>query len=140
MTVVRPAPLLLLAVLLAVTLAPYPESPASASCVGSSLVGDPSVLHRGEEQTIQGQFFHNGCADTQSCGVGCSGCTTDDPESPMQDVQLELRQQGNSWALDTEDATGMGDVTWTFTLPPDVRPGRAQLVADQNQPVVVMVK
>src|SRR6478752_1004318 len=38
MTVVRPAPLLLLAVLLAVTLAPYPESPASASCVGSSLV------------------------------------------------------------------------------------------------------
>jgi len=58
----------------------------------------------------------------------------------MQDVQLELRQQGHSWTLGTEDATGMGDVTWMFTLPPDVRPGRAQLVADQNQPVVVMVK
>ena len=135
----RPALLLLLAALLGLTLAPYPDAPASASCVGSSLVGEP-VLQRGAEQTVEGQFFHDGCGDTQSCGVGCSGCTTDDPESPMENVLLELRQGGQRWTLDTADATGSGDVTWTFTLPPEVRPGHARLVAGDDRPVFVKVR
>lgn len=137
----RPALLLLLAILATAALAPYPDAPASASCVGPSLIGKP-VLHLGEEQTVEGQFFVNGCEDSMGCSTtfGCDDCEYDDPESPMEDVLLELRQQGHRWILQTADAADSGDITWTFTLPPDVRRGHARLVADQNQPVVVMVK
>ena len=63
----------------------------------------------------------------------------------MQDVALELRQDGRSWRLGTADAgtaeeQRLGYVTWTVELPEGVQPGRARLVADTAQPVDVRVR
>jgi hypothetical protein len=138
----RHALLVLLAALLGLALAPYPDSPASASCVGPSFVDDRIVLERGAEQSVEGQWFHDGCADTGSCSavLGCQSCEYDDPESPSQDVELRIAQRGRSWALGTVDAADSGRVTWTFDLPAGIRPGHARLLADGAQPVVVRVR
>ena len=141
--------LLLLVGLLAVVLAPFPAAPVSASCAGASFEGiDRLVLVRGETATVEGRHFVDGCRDTMSCsGVGgCQSCEYDEPpEVPMQDVVLELRQDGRSWRLGTADAgtaeeQRLGHVTWTVALPDGVQPGRARLVADTAQPVRVRVR
>ena len=141
--------LVLLTGLLAVVLAPFPAAPVAASCAGASFEGvDRLVLVRGGTATVEGRHFVDGCRDTMTCsGVGgCQSCTYDEPpERPMQDVALELRQDGRSWRLGTADAgtaeeQRLGHVTWTVELPEDVRPGRARLVADTAVPAVVRVR
>lgn len=120
---------LLLATLLGLTLVPGAPQGADASCVGPSFVDAPTTLRPGRTETVAGEWFHDGCADTQGCTstVGCTHCTTDDPETPQRDVRLTLHQGGRTWVLDTADATGPGDITWRFALPPGVRPGPARL-------------
>ena len=140
--------LLLLVGLLVVVLTPVSSGPASASCAGASFDDvDGLVLVRGEVATVEGSHFVDGCRDTMTCsGVGgCQSCTYDEPpEVPMQDVALELRQDGRSWRLGTADAgtageQRLGQVTWTVELPDGVRPGRARLLAETAQPVKVRV-
>jgi hypothetical protein len=144
--------LLLLAALVGVVLMPVPANTASASCAGPSLGGIGGdvriVLERGATTSVEGRGFVDGCRDTMSCsGVGgCSRCSYDDPpEGPLQDIALEVRQHGRSWALGTADAGTaeeqvLGQVTWRFEVPRGLHPGRARLVADGSQPVVVEVR
>ena len=141
--------LLLLIGLFVVVLTPVAPGPASASCAGASLeVVDGVVLVRGEVATVEGSHFVDGCRDTMTCsGVGgCQSCRYDEPpEAPMQDVALELRQDGRSWRLGTADAgtaeeQRLGHATWTVELPEGVRPGRARLLADTAQPVDVRIR
>jgi hypothetical protein len=145
----RPALLVLLATLLGLALAPYPQPPASASCVAPYLIDEGHlVLERGVAAEVEGRAFVDGCRDTQSCsGVpGCESCEWDDPEpTPYDAVVLRLRQHGHTWTLDTADAGSaaadhLGWVTWTVDLPAGVRPGPARLVADHAQPVEVRIR
>ena len=143
----RPALLVLLAVLLGLALAPYPPQQASASCVGPYLLDEGHlVLQRGEPAEVQGRAFVDGCRDTMSCsGIpGCEDCEYDEPEpTPYDAVVLRLRQDGHTWILDTADATGgnqLGWVTWTVDLPAGGRPGPARLVADHAQPVAAWIR
>ena len=139
---------LLMAGLVGLVLAPFPQSAASASCVGPSLQGaDALVLDRGGAASVEGRFFVDGCRDTMSCSgvVGCQKCRYDEPpEQPQQDIRLELRQRGHSWTLSTADAGTQGDrfgeVTWTFDVPEGVAPGRARLVPEGASPVLVRIR
>jgi hypothetical protein len=139
---------LLMAGLVGLVLAPFPQSAASASCVGPSLQGaDALVLDRGGAASVEGRFFVDGCRDTMSCtgAPGCQRCKYDEPpEEPQQDISLELRQRGHAWVVGTADAgtaedDRFGEVTWTFDVPRGVEPGRARLVAEGAQPVEVVV-
>jgi hypothetical protein len=51
----------------------------------------------------------------------------------MTDVTLVIRQGGQEWELGTQDAgtadDALGQITWETTLPPEVQPGGAVLVA-----------
>jgi hypothetical protein len=140
---------LLMVVLLGLVLAPFPQGTATASCAGPSLQAvEGMVLQRSGTASVEGRFFVDGCRDTMSCtGVlGCQKCTYDEPpERPQRDVRLELRQRGHTWLLATADAGTAeeqrpGVVTWTFVVPEGVRPGRARLVADGAQAVVVVAR
>ena len=144
----RPAFLILLAVLLGLAVAPYPSSPAAASCAGPTLKNvQDLVLARGASSTVEGRSFADGCQDSMSCSAvpGCGSCEYDDPPpTPLQDVELRLRQRGVTWSLGTADAgtaedKRLGWVTWTFDLPPGVEPGRARLIADHAEPVTVRI-
>lgn len=150
MSVVRPffvnrSWILLVAMLLGLALAPFPQPPAYASCAGPMLdLPRRPVLERGTTTTVEGQAFVDGCRDTMSCSAvpGCSHCEYDDPPPrPMQDVNLRLRQGDRTWRLATADAESRGGrVTWTFEMPPGVRAGPARLVADMAGPVRIRIR
>jgi hypothetical protein len=133
--------------LAAAVVAPFPQTPAAASCTGSSLRWlDQLVLQPGSTASVQGENFVDGCRDTMSCsGVpGCQKCRYDEPpEQPQQDIGLELRQHGRAWTVATADAgtqgARFGQVTWTFAVPEGIEPGRARLVAGGTSPVIVRV-
>jgi hypothetical protein len=138
----RPAALLV-AALLAAALAPFPGSPAAASCAGSvlSIAGptDPPELQPGDALTVDGRFFVDGCDDTggQDTFFGCE--EEHETVTPMTDVDLVLRQRGREWPLGTADATRDGDLSWEVRVPAGLRPGRASLVADGAQDLRVRI-
>ncbi|SDD84270.1 hypothetical protein SAMN05421872_111170 [Nocardioides lianchengensis] len=143
----RPLLVLLLA-LLGLAVAPYPSPPAVASCAAPylDLPAEPT-LTRGADSTVEGRAFVDGCRDTMSCSglPGCESCESDGPpERPLRDVRLELVQGDRTWPLGTADAgtaadDRLGQVTWTFTLPADVRPGPAVLQVDGEEQAEVVV-
>lgn len=144
----RPSLLALVAMLLALAVAPFPGSPAAASCVGPYLDGvDGDVVEARATMTVEGRAFVDGCRDTMSCTgfLGCSSCEWNDPPpTPMTDVELRLEQGGRSWSLGTADARSADDevgwVTWQVTLPDDVRRGRARLVTDAGATATIRVR
>ena len=143
-TSMRRSFLVLLLALLGLTLLPG-GGPAAASCAAPT-IEEPTVLVRGTQTSVDGRGFVDGCRDSQGCGVGCGDCEYDDPpEEPYAAVELRLRQGGRTWVLATEDAgtaddDRLGQVTWTFTVPDGVRPGRARLSTEQSGPVAVRVR
>jgi len=124
----RLVPALLLAPLLVL-----PAGGATASCAGPQLTVPEGPLSSGT--VAEGRFFVDGCNDQG--GGSVLGCTTEEPEveTPMEDVELVLVQGGQEWVLGVEDADTaeegrLGQLSWQVALPPDVRPGRARLIAD----------
>jgi len=140
---VRPALLVLLATLLGLSLAPYPQTPAAASCAAPYVGDGRIVLVHGGEQDVEGRGFVDGCQDSMGCSAspGCHSCEYADPApQPSTDVELRLRQAHHTWALGTADADDSGRVTWSFELPAGVRPGPARLLADGAGPVEVRIR
>lgn len=132
-------------------LAPYPSTPASAGCVAPqlSVAGDlgsrqrPVELRRGDEVTVDGKYFHDGCDDTGGGGDSL-GCTTEEPEPepPMQDVDLvllEKRSGSEGLSLAVTDANEDSRATWTFTVPEDAPLGRGILRAETSGDLYVVV-
>ena len=137
--------ILLITALLGLSVAPFPQPPASASCAAPYIKAGPRlVLERGATTTVKGVAFVDGCQDSMGCtvGPGCDSCEYDDPTpKPQQDVALRLRQGDQTWKLDKADAhTAGGRVTWTFDLPTGVRPGPAKLLPDAGEPLRVRVR
>lgn len=143
-TGMRPTFLAVLALLFGLAVAPYPQSPARASCVGPTLaVEKHAVLEQATTLTVDGKWFVDGCADTGTCrtGPGCDDCEPEiEQPEPMTDVYLELRQGGRRFVLGAADAGEDGRITWEFQLPEGVRPGRAVLGATRWGPVVVRIR
>jgi len=145
----RPAHLVLLALLLGLAVAPYPQQPAVASCAGPTVVdAEHLVLERGASTEVAGVGFVDGCQDSMSCSAvpGCDRCEYADPEpTPYVDVRLRLRQDGRTWLLGTADAGTAedgraGQVAWRVEPPPGVRPGPARLLADHARPLTVRIR
>ena len=134
----------LLAMLLGLAVAPFPQPPAAASCAAPSLEAPRRlVLERGGTTTVEGRGFVDGCQDSMSCsvGLGCDRCEYDEPTpQPLRDVALRLRQRDRTWRLGTADADSAGRVSWTFDLPARVRPGRAMLLPGDGEPLRVRVR
>jgi hypothetical protein len=105
---------------------------APASCVGPQITMDAgATAPRGEQLAVDGRYFHSGCADAIEL-TSCSGPRASDPESPSRHVELRLVQGDRSWRLgeaDAGDATTQYAIRWRVTVPDDVSPGAAQLVA-----------
>lgn len=140
--------LLLVAALGGLAVAPFPKTPASASCTGPYFeVAEGLVLERGTTVTVEGRGFAEGCSDSMGCevGPGCDDCEYDDPpERPMTEVALVLRQGNRTWELAVDDAGSAADdrlgwTSWTFEVPADVKPGRARLLASPAQPAPVTI-
>ena len=140
---------LVMAVLLALSLTPYPQPPASASCAAPilSVVDHPDstqiVLVRGTEIVVSGKYFIEGCDDEGRSGstFGCSGDDDVAVEAPMSDVELVLlhgRSTMTQTPLGVADATGeLGSITWTVSIPPDQPLGRAVLKTEGSEPLPV---
>lgn len=148
-THMKRSPLLLLAVLLGLSAAPFPHGPASASCAAPSLdVSDSLVLRRGANAVVEGRGFVDGCQDSMSCSgvLGCDNCEYDDPPpQPLEDVDLRLVQRDRSWLLGTADAGAaengrQGRVSWSVDVPLDADPGPARLVSDHTQPIRIRIR
>lgn len=134
-----PRLLLLAGLLLALSPLGPAAGPAVASCPAPYLELEPGQVLAGSFE-VTGRAFVDGCRDSGGCAqVGCSTrCTWDDPEpQPLTDVALTLRQAGRTWILAETDADDAGRVSFTTTLPPDAKPGRAVLTAVGEGPYVV---
>ena len=132
-------------VLLGMAIAPFPHTPASASCAGPYLEASQRlVLDRGTTTTVEGRAFVDGCQDSMGCSevLGCSHCEYDEPTTtPLQDVTLRLRQGQRTWRVGSENADGdEGRVIWTFDVPAGVSPGRARLLPDGGGPLQVRIR
>lgn len=107
------------------------SGPARADCAAPMLdVTRGQQLPLAGEVTITGRWFKDGCNDVGSChGVlGCQSCDYGPPAKPLEDLTLELHQDGRTWELATADAVGeAGKVAWGFALPHGVRKGAARL-------------
>ena len=57
----------------------------------------------------------------------------------MTAVELVLRQQGREWPLGTADADGDGDISWDVRVPAGLRPGRARLLTEGSEVLVVAI-
>ena len=136
----RPLLVALLATLLGLTIVPFPEDGASASCAAPTFSDERIVLVRGGEQTVEAEGLSDGCEDSESCAVGCDDCQVDDPADPQRDVELRIIQMGRSWTLGTVDADDDHVATWTFELPAGLEPGKARLAATGIRPVEVRVR
>jgi hypothetical protein len=142
----RPA-VLLVTLLLAAAVAPFPGSPAQASCVGPqlSITGQRARLPEVRPAiavTVDGRYFVNGCDDTggQATGFGCAHRTRpQDRVTPMAHVELVLRQHGREWRLGTAEATSDGRISWDVRVPVGVEPGRARLMTPASDTLVVVV-
>lgn len=143
------SPLVLVALLLGLSSAPFPQGAASASCAAPSLdISEALVLERGANAVVEGRGFVDGCQDSMSCSgvLGCDNCEYDDPPpQPLEDVALRLVQRDRSWLLATSDAASaendrQGQVSWSFEVPRDADPGRARLVSDHAQPIRIRIR
>lgn len=138
---------LLVPLLAATGIGLFAPAGAPASCVGPSLevpgvptgspVADPSTgqvltavrLSPGQQLTVRGSYFFDGCNDTSDSSPGCSGPQVRS-QDPSRDVHLVLTQGSRSWDLGTADATGpQYAVSWPVTLPSDLAAGGATLTA-----------
>jgi hypothetical protein len=131
--------------------APLPSTPAAAGCAGPQLSvgGDfggrdsPVTLHRGEEVTVDGRYFVDGCDDTG--GGDAFGCSEDEPEPeiPVEDARLELLESDASedgLVLGEADADDAGRVSWTVNVPADAPLGRGVLRAAFSDGLHVVVR
>jgi hypothetical protein len=152
-----PARLLLAALLLALVVAPYPQSTADASCAAPSLTIDGAdgggralpTLTRGQQVTVSGRGFASGCDDVGSTSTfGCSGDDHADESEPLTDVELVLVQgrpttttRTSLGAADagTADDGQLGQVTWRFDVPADQPLGRAVLKTVGSEPLQVRI-
>lgn len=137
--------ILLATMLFGMSLAPFPQPPASASCAAPFFDAPQHlVVERGAPTILEGRAFVDGCHDNESCSAvpGCSHCESTDPApKPMEDVKLRLRQGDRTWKLATASAQGDGGrVTWTFEPPAGVRPGQARLLADLAEPLRIRIR
>ena len=131
----------LIATLCAVAVLPF-DNEAAGSCASPWLsIGEASAspeVSPSQELTVRGRAFAEGCHDTggstdRSTIGSCSPPRSS--EEGMKDVTLVLRQGSREWELGTQDAGAaadgkLGHITWNVSIPADVRPGRAVLVAD----------
>lgn len=145
--------LLAAVVLLGLATAPFPQPPAHAECAGPTLKvqgmeEEPALLHRGEQVTVMGRGFVNGCDDTGGgSGFGCSGNDDGEIESPMVNIELVLLQgqptmKQTSLALSDAGTAADGQLgwgTWTFTVPTHQPLGRAVLKTEGSSPLPIRV-
>lgn len=144
----RPATMALLVMLTSVTLLPFGQQAATASCAGPYLTNvEHLVLHRGTVVEVDGAAFADGCQDVGSCSstLGCTTCDYGPEPTPMVDINLSLRQSGRTWPLGSADAGAaqdneLGQVTWAVEIPSGVKPGRATLVPEGGQPTKVRIR
>lgn len=111
------------------------------ACEAPSLRVDPASVARGEELTLRGSAFMDGCAD--SCGVdegtGHQSCET---ASPHRGITVELLpDDGQPVELTQVDADEDGAFTIEVTVPADAPEGRASITTDvvSSGPVEVAI-
>jgi hypothetical protein len=152
---VRPSFVALLTALLGLAVVPYPAAPATASCAAPWLSFDGDFpgrgrveVVRGEELTVQGRGFVEGCDDTGGgSAFGCSGEDVRELEKPLQDVELVVLQGQPTMEqtpLAVADAEGavddhLGWITWTFIVPASLDPGPAIIKTEGSEPLRVRV-
>lgn len=144
--------LLASAILLGLAFAPYPQPAAHAQCASPSLKvqgadESPALLHRGDQVTVTGRGFVDGCDDTG--GGSAFGCSGEDGETevPLDDIELVLVRQRpvlHQTALGVSDAGSaedgqLGWVTWTFTVPNGHPLGRSSLVTEGSSRLPVRI-
>jgi hypothetical protein len=105
---------------------------------------EPPLVTVGSELVVSGQGFVDGCDDQR--GGDAFGCTEEEPEpeEPLADVDLVLKQRGNTWVLGTASAGSaddneLGRVTWDVVIPDDVRSGPARLTTAYSDPLRIEV-
>ena len=118
----------------------------SIAVPGQDAAAGRVVLTRGDEVTVTGRGFADGCNDTG--GSSDFGCDSDEETvEPLTDVELSVRQgrpTPGRTSLAVADAGSaedgeLGQVTWTFTVPETLEPGPATLVTDRSGPLAVRI-
>lgn len=131
---------------------------ASASCAAPSLevVGQQGVsavvLRPGEEITVRGRHFLDGCNDTGpgESDMGCSGSdeAANDRVPSMEDVELFI-QHGSTKVSQikvgqadagTADTDRYGRIEWTFRVPMQLPSGPAVIMASSSEPLDVTIR
>lgn len=101
-------------------------SPAPASCVGPTLRAADRKVPAGDELTIKGRYWFNGCQDTGSCSAtpcGESECDYGPEERPKRDIKVSMRKGDQVVFLGEVDADATFQFSEGFTVPPDTPPG-----------------
>ncbi len=143
----RRARLLLLGAPAALLVSPWPPATTDRPCAAPTIAiegAPPGVvaLHRGQQVTVTGRGFVEGCGNPGSGPV--PGCNRTEPAAeptPMAGVELELlggRVTRRATALGRADAGTaadgrLGRVTWTVEIPDGQATGPAALQVEGPQ-------
>lgn len=140
-------------VVVGLSMAPYPQALASASCASPTLriegvQGARPALHRGERVVVTGTGFVEGCDDQrETSAFGCSGDDSRPDAKPLTDVELVLlhgtptMMQTGLGVADAEDGDEeSGSISWSVTIPDDQRLGPAVLKTEGSEPLPVRIR
>ncbi len=132
-------------VLVAIPVAACAEETVGSSapaCEAAILRVEPASVARGEELTLSGTAFMDGCAD--SCSVDeDTGHQSCEAASPYRGITVELLpDDGEPVELTRVDADEDGAFTVEVTVPADAPEGRASITTDvvSGEPVEVTIR
>jgi hypothetical protein len=101
---------------------------SAASCVAPMLTVKPAKVHAGDEVTVTGEWFADGCNDTVVNGE------TPQPPPAFTDMTIEFHQGDKTWPVATDvDAEGEHYAfETTVQIPDDVHEGKATMQAKDH--------
>lgn len=118
---------------------PSPPAVAGALCAAPHLeVSGGDVVAPGDEITVTGRFYVDGCADAIYVVDGKQ--TPNETESAMTGLHVEWLQGDTSTTLATVSADASGKFTVTVTVPTDATAGSGAVRVAPAEDVTVEVR
>lgn len=93
--------------------------------------------------SVTGNNFVDGCSDIG--GSDRFGCEAErEAVTPIEGVQLRMRQDDPTRTLSASDASStsddtLGQVTWSVEVPDAAQPGKAFLETDYSEPTEIVI-
>jgi hypothetical protein len=120
-----------------------PTGSATGSCAAPSVTPPAESASPGRALHVSGRGFVDGCDDVG--GSNSFGCEAErETVTPIESVQLRLRQGSRNWSLGKVDAGlasngRLGHAEWDVAIPIAAKLGKAFLETDYSSAVQIVI-